>query len=226
MSAHQLVQTVRGIARAEVGRLWYPALGVVTSLHGGTTEHACTVKLRETGIVLPKVPIATGLIGTVALPREGDLVLVVFEGGDLHAPICVGRLYDDQVSPPDHAPGEVIAFLPGGEQDDSKALQLALRTPDDGSRSLKVTLGGNVEVSLEVSDGLIRLEAQDAKLELSQSGASDGKATLQVGDSSITIDENGDVNVQASGKLTLKATQVEISGDATVKVAGQTIDLN
>jgi uncharacterized protein involved in type VI secretion and phage assembly len=226
VSAHQLVQTVRGIARAELDRLWYPALGVVTSIHGGTTEHACTIKLRETGLVLPKVPIATGLIGTVALPREDDLVVVVFEQGDLHAPICIGRLYDDRVSPPDHGPGELIAVLPGGEEDESKAVKVALRTPGDGSRSLEVTLGGSVEVVLEVSDGLVRLRAQDATLELTQSGASDGKATLKVGDSSLTIEESGDVSVEASGKLTLKATQIEISGDATVKVAGQTIDLN
>jgi uncharacterized protein involved in type VI secretion and phage assembly len=226
VSAHELVHTVRAIARAEVERLWYPALGVVTSVHGGTEEHACTVRLRETALVLPKVPIATGLIGSAALPSEGDLVLVVFENGDLHAPICVGRLYDDEVSPPDHGPGELIAFLPGGEDDESKALQVALRTPGDGSRSLKVTLGGTVEVELEVSDGTVRLRAQDAKLELTQSGASDGKASLEVGGSSITIEESGDVSVQASGKLTLKATQIEISGDATVKVAGQTIDLN
>jgi len=226
VSAHAIVQTVRGIARDEAAKRWYPAFGIVKSIHGGTREHACTVQLRETGIVLPSVPIATGLIGTAALPREGDLVLVVFAAGDLHAPVVVGRLYDDKVDPPDHAPGELIAFLPGGETDDSKGLQVKLQTPGDGSRALTVTLGGSVEVELELSDNAIKLKTQDAKLELTQSGSSDGKAKLEVGGSSLTIEQSGDISIKASGKLSLKATQIEINGDATVKVAGQTIDLN
>jgi uncharacterized protein involved in type VI secretion and phage assembly len=217
---------MRGIARDEALSRWYPQLAVVTSTHGGPTEHACTVKLRETALVLPKVPIATGLLGTATLPAEGDLVLVVFAGGDLHAPVVVGRLYDDQLAPPDHQPGELVAFLPGGETDDTKALQLAVRTPGDGTRTLQVTLKGDVEVTLTVSDQAIELKTQDASLALKQTGSSDGTATLAVGDQSITIEQGGDMTVTASGKLTLKASEIEIDGDTTVKVAGQTIDLN
>ena len=68
-----LVQTVRGLARDEVLARWTTAAAVVRSVHGGT-EHACTVQLRETGLVLPRVPIAVGVLGLVALPNEGDLV--------------------------------------------------------------------------------------------------------------------------------------------------------
>jgi phage baseplate assembly protein gpV len=227
VSAQAIVGTMRGIARDEASSRWHPALGIVTSAHGGTTEHACTVALRETGLVLPKVPIATGLLGTAALPAVGDLVLVVFAGGDLHAPVVVGRLYDDQVAPPDHQPGELIAFLPGGETDVEKALQVAIRTPGDGTRAIELTLtGSSVEVKALVSDDTIGISVQDTKLELKQTGSSDGKATLQVGDSSITIEQGGDVKIAAKGKLSLTASDVEINGDTTIKVAGQTIDLN
>ncbi len=80
--AHQLVHTIRQIARHETRKQWAPALGVVMSVFGtnGTTDYACTVELRELGIVLPRVPIATDLIGAAALPREEDLVVVVFVG--------------------------------------------------------------------------------------------------------------------------------------------------
>lgn len=226
MSAHAIVGTMRGIARDEALSRWHPQLALVTSTHGGTTAHACTVKLRETGLVLPKVPIATGLLGTTALPAEGDLVLVVFAGGDLHAPFVVGRLYDDEIAPPEHRPGELIAFLPGGETDETKALQVAIRTPGDGTRALEVTLKGSVEVTLTVRDEAIELRTQDARLALEQTGSSDGKATLAVGEQTITVEQGGDVAIKAGGKLTLQASQIEIDGDTTVKIAGQTIDLN
>ena len=90
-----LVQTVRGLARDEVLARWTTAAAVVRSVHGGA-EHACTVQLRETGLVLPRVPIAVGVLGLVALPNEGDLVVVAFNGGDVHGGVVVGRLYDER----------------------------------------------------------------------------------------------------------------------------------
>lgn len=228
MSAQAIVGTMRAVARDEVAARWHPAIAVVTSAHGGEQEHACTVKLRESNLVLPKVPIASGLLGAAALPAEGDLVVIVFAGGDLHAPVVVGRLYDDEIAPPDHQPGELIASLPGGETDKQKALQVAIRTPGDGTRRLEITLAGSsgAEVSVAVSDDAILLTSRDTTLELAQSGSSDGKATLKVGDSSIVVEQGGDVTITATGALTLKGSTVEIDGDTSVKVAGQTIDLN
>ena len=225
-TAHTIVSTIRGIAREEAASRWYPALAVVTSTHGGKTEHACTVRLRETGLVLPKVPIAIGLLGTAALPAVGDLVLVVFAGGDLHAPVVVGRLYDDEIAPPDHATGELVALLPADEDDETKALKVLVKTPGDGTRKLEVALKGSVDVSLLLDDETIALQTKDAKLELRQTGSSDGKATLAVAGSSITIEQGGDVAVKAAGTLKLEGNKVEIDGAASVKVAGQIIDLN
>jgi uncharacterized protein involved in type VI secretion and phage assembly len=180
------------------------------------------VKLRETGLVLPKVPIAVGLIGVAALPQEGDLVLVAFAGGDLHAPVVVGRLYSEQTAPPEHKPGELVAWLPGASQGDS-SVQVAVRTPDGGPRKVEVLLDGSTKVELLLEDERVRVAAGEATLELN---GSDGKAELTVGQASLVVEQNGDVTVEAGGTLTLKGTKVEISGDATVKVAGQTIQLN
>jgi len=225
---HRIVQTIRQVARHELLQHWNVALGVVTSLHGanGEKRYACTVQLRESGLVLPKVPIATGLIGSAALPREGDLVVVLFAGGDLHAPIVAGRLYSDEVEPPANAPGEFVAILPGDESATDKRLELRVKTPGDGTRSLVVTLDGSVKVELSVDDQGIQLKAQDTRLSLTQSSSSDGKAELAVGDSLVRIEQSGDVTIEAAGKLKLKASSIEISADAGVKIAGQTIDLN
>jgi Uncharacterized protein conserved in bacteria len=224
----RVVHTIRQIARHEIGQYWNPAVGVVKSVYGSDagTGYACTVALRESGIVLPKVPIATGAIGFVTLPRENDLVLVVFAGGDLHAPVVVGRLYNEQVAPPQHGPGELVLVLPGDETDSTRRLELRVQTPGDGTRSLQLTLDGGVKVSLTVDDEGIGLEAQEAKLKLTQSSSSNGTAELAVGDSRVRIEQSGNVTIEASGTLKLKAAQIQIEGDSTVKVAGQTIDLN
>jgi len=222
VTAHTIVETVRGIARTEFDRRPNAGIGVVTSVHGGTTAHACTVKLRESGVVLPKVPIAVGLLGTAALPAPDDLALVVFANGDLHAPVVVGFLYDDEIFPPDHDSSEAIAFLSGGETDPKNALQVALKTPAGGPRTLTVTLDGSAKVEVTVKDDSIVLAAGDATLELD----SGGKGTFKVGDSSVVLKKDGNVTIEAGQKLTLKATTIEIDGDASVKIAGQTIDLN
>jgi uncharacterized protein involved in type VI secretion and phage assembly len=224
----RVVHAIRKIARHEIGQLWNASLGVVKSVHGanGEKDYACTVELRETGIVLPKVPIATSVIGSVSLPRQNDLVLIVFAGGDLHAPVVVGRLYSEDVEPPTHAPGELVVVLPGDETSADERIELRVNTPGDGTRSLALTLDGSVKVSLTIGDEGIRLEAQEATLHLTQTSSSDGKAELTVGDSKVVIEQSGNVTIEAAATLKLKATTIEIEGDATVKIAGQSIALN
>lgn len=227
--SHRLVHTMREIARDSAGQQWGSAIGVVRSVFGrggAATEHSCTVELRESGLVLPHVPIAVGVMGAAALPREGDLVVLVFAGGDLHAPVVVGRLYSERVEPPEHDEGEVVVSLPGGEDSADARLLLRVSTPGDGTRSATVELDGSVKVTVTIDDNRVEVVAGEATLTLSQSSSSDGKAELKVGGSSVVIEQGGDVTVVASGTLKLQGSSVEISGDSTIKVAGQTIDLN
>jgi uncharacterized protein involved in type VI secretion and phage assembly len=222
------VQTIRKIARYEAQQRWISALGLVKSVQnaGNPKKYSCTVELRETGMVLPEVPIATGVIGTVALPRENDLVVLLFPGGDLHAAVVIGRLYNEKVAPPQHAENEFVAVLPGHQESADKRVELRVQTPEDGSRKLTLTLDGNIKVELGIDDEGITLRAQDAQLTLKQTGSSDGKASLTVGDSTITIEQSGDVSIEAKGTLKLKASQIELNGDTSIKIAGQTIELN
>ncbi|HPP45965.1 MAG TPA: phage baseplate assembly protein V [Accumulibacter sp.] len=221
----RVVHTIRQIARQEVQQQWAPALGIVGALFADD-DYACTVTLRESGLVLPRVPIASGLIGWVAPPQEGDLVVIVFLGGDANAPVIVGRLYDEQVAPPSSSAGQAIAQLPHAVSDAQQALRLHIETPDDGSRRLTLSLAGSVQVELQVDDEGLFLRAQDASLRLSQSGASDGKAELIVGGSQVTIEQGGDVSVVAEGTLKLKARQIELAADAQIKITGQMVNVN
>lgn len=228
MSAHRAVQAIRQIARHEVQQHPGAALGVVQSVFGSDDDRplTCSVALRDSGLVLPKVPIAVGLMGEAALPAVDDLVVVLFAGGDLHAPIVIGRLYSERVAPPQHAPGETALTLPGGETDPQKALDLRIVTPGDGTRALRLTLDGRVKIELTVDDQGLVLRTQDASLTLSQTGASDANAELKVGASKITMAQGGDVTIEAAGKLTLKGASIAVSGDTNIKVDGTTVDIN
>jgi uncharacterized protein involved in type VI secretion and phage assembly len=227
---HRLVSTIQQIARHEIEQQVAPALAVVQTLHatsGGKNDYSCTVELRDSGIVLPRVPIATQLIGLTALPREHDLVLVVFAGGDLHAPVIVGRLYNEKVAPPKHAAGELVTILPGGETDEKKSLVLKVATKDDGKRSMKLSLAGDsVNVEMVIDDGGIRFKAEDVSLVMKQSSSNDGLVELKAGDAKVTLKQNGDMAFEAKGKLQLKAKEIELKADSKVKVSGQTIELN
>jgi uncharacterized protein involved in type VI secretion and phage assembly len=225
---HRLVNTIGQIARHEASQHCFVSLGVVKSVYGanGEKHYACSVELRDTGIVLPKVPIATGLIGTVALPREKDLVVIVFAGGDLHNPVVMGRLYSEDVDPPQHGPGEFAALLPGDEASADKRLELRVKTPGDGTRAINLVLDGSVKVELNIDDEGVRISTGDVQFNLKQTSASDGQAELKIGDSKILVEQSGNLTIEASGTLTLKGAKVEISGDSSVKIAGTEVDLN
>lgn len=221
----QTVQIIRQIARHEAMQRSSAYLGVVKSVQGGPDDHACTVELRESLIVLPNVPIAVGFMGFAALPAIGDLVVVVFLGGDLHAPVVVGRLYTQDLQSPKHGSGELVVQLPV-DADSDKRIELRIVTPGDGSRALSLVLDGNVKVSIDIDNDGIKLTAGEATLTLSQTSSSDGKVEIKVGDAKMTFAKSGDVALETTGKLSLKGNSVEISGDASVKVAGQTLELN
>ena len=97
-----LIQT---IVRDELASFRVAELAIVTEVFphadpGDTNNYACSVKLRDTGLELQRVPVATGRVGLAAIPNVDDLVLLAFVGGSIHGPVIVGRLYNDVDRPP------------------------------------------------------------------------------------------------------------------------------
>jgi phage baseplate assembly protein gpV len=225
----RLAEAVGVLARHEVARLRVCELGVVTSVFpnaGADRDHACAVKLRDTGLVLPRVPVAVGITGAASLPAVGDLVAVVFVGGDLHAPLIVGRLYHDALEPPEHAQDETVLRLPAGETDPASRVDVVVAAPSASERRLELVIDGSATVEVRLTPGEIALTAGDAEVRLRQPGGSAGAAIVRVGESEVVIDGQGDVSVSAAGTLTLKATNVKIEGQVSVKITGQTVDVN
>lgn len=225
----RLAETIATLARHEVARLRVCELGIVRSVYAAGTaarEHACAIELRDTGLLLPRVPVAVGITGAASLPTVGDLVAVLFAGGDLHAPIVVGRLYHDELDPPEHTADETVLRLPAGETDPTARLDIVATAPSASERALTITVDGDAAVEVRIGPGEVVVEVGDARLAVRQPGGSSGSATLTVKDSKVDIDGNGDVTVQASGALNLSGRSVTIKADTTVSVKGQMVELN
>lgn len=201
-----LIEILRAVIRDEMERRRAPELGIVTEVLARESEssdnnHQVKVRLRDSGVELQWVPVAVGRLGLSLLPQVGDLVLVVFVGGDLNSPVVVGSLYDAQVQPPVAKPAEVV-YQPTDAQDASLRrfhLELAngstLTIDED---KLTVALGGTEVVINRDGDVAIKSAAK------------------------LTIQTQGDMSLEASGNLDLKAQgNVTVSGvSATVEGQG------
>lgn len=213
-----LFDSITRIARHEAAARATAAIGVVTSVHGssgGPADHAVSLQLRDSGLVLPQVPVAVGALGFVATPAVGDLVIVVFTDGDLHGSVVVGRLYHTDLDPPAHDAGQHVLQLPPG---DEPAIDLTL---DPGVPSFTLTVG---EVTAEIGERTLTVTNGDITLSLDADGSA--KASLAVGEAELSLAANGDVAIKAAGALTLEGNTVEIKGQSSVAIKGATVDVN
>lgn len=211
-----LFETVRRIVADEIGRVRTSELAVVQESHphaddGDTDNYACTVRLRDSGIVLRHVPVATQRIGDASIPGEGELVLVQFVGGDINAPIIVGRLYNDEDRPPPNEFGKSVVHLPLGASDDD-AVHLELLSGD--KREILITLGSGLTLTLKDDDPVIEVKVDG------------GKAAISIArDGGVTLESQGSLKVKGSDiKLEGDAVTIEASGD--LKLKGGTVNIN
>ncbi len=215
-----LYDSIARIARHESRGVAVAGIAVVTEVHAASAlqkDHAATVKMRDTGIVLPRVPIAVGVLGWAAIPGVDDVVVVLFMDGDINAPVIVGRLYDPDRDAPKHAEGELVLALPPGASEPD--LEMVI----DGSKpSIKLTLPSDVEVNIKGGEVSIAV----GKMTVSVTGSGGGRAEIAAGSSTLTLKQDGDVTLTAGGKLKLEGTEVEISGSSKVKVSGAQVEIN
>ena len=122
--SNSLFETIRSIVQQEIKQLRIGELAIVQEQHSHESDsdqenYSCTIALRDSNIVLSKVPVATSRLGMASIPDVGDLVLVQFLHGDINAPIIVGSLYNDEDRPPANASGQAVLQLPkdGSEGD-------------------------------------------------------------------------------------------------------------
>jgi uncharacterized protein involved in type VI secretion and phage assembly len=203
-----LFESIRHIVRDELGQLRTAELATVQEQHphsssGDSDNYACTVALRDSGIVLSHVPVATGRIGAASIPAVGELVLVQFVNGDVNAPVIVGRLYNDDDRPPPNDDGQVVLHLPLGAGDD-EAVHVELHS--NGARKAIVKLGSGLDLTVQDDDPVVKLEiGSGAKVTIGKDGAVEIKSGTDV------VLKGNNISLEAQAQLTLKGSVVNIN---------------
>lgn len=199
------IDIIRAVVRDELRALRLGDLAVVTSVfpHSGEDDghnHECSVKLREGGLELRKVPIATPHVGMVSPPRVGDLVLLSYVGGDPSRAIVVGRLYSEKINPPLHKEDEWHAYA---KADGVSSFSI------DADESCVLTAGKTI-ITVK-KDGNIEILGE-ADLSIETKGAISIKCT------DFTVDASGNVDLgkDGAGVITEKSHKCYFTGKALV----------
>ncbi len=206
-----LIATLRAIVREELSRHRGAELALVTEVHAREGEdsdnnHQVNLRLRDSGVELQRAAVAVDRLGRSVLPRVGDLVVVLFVGGDLNAPVVVGAVYDDRHRPPVGMPEEIVH-----------------QPPDAGDAAIR-------RFHLELASGAT-VTVDDDKIAVVEGGTEitvnrDGDVTVKsagrialAAEGEIAIEAGGDLKLSARGNVTVAgvATTVEGSGSARLK---------
>lgn len=233
-----IISTLQEIVRHELRSLRIVELGVVEAAfpHSDSTDtdnYSCDVKLKNSELLLKRVPLATGHIGSVAIPNVGDLVVVAFDHGDVNQPIILGRLYNDADRPPLNNSNELIFRLPL-DAADSKTIKGAIRNIAGSSPPREILFELPPKITVRITDGNVRATAGKTELLLNQPDGGGGKVTVTSGRTKIVLDQDGDVtveaaqalNVKAASELTLEAVNITITASGSLDMeAGMSASL-
>ena len=222
-----LINTLQQIIRHELRALHITELGLVEAVYPHSDgsdgdNYGCDVRLKNNDLLLRRVSVATGHIGTVAIPNVGDLVLLAFDKGDANQPIIIGRLYNNIDRPPLNNPNEVIFRLPLAAADD-ETIKAAIRNINGQAEPREMIVEMPPQITVRISDGAVRATAGDTEMILDQPHSSGGRVTVLSGRSKIVMNQDGDVSVEALGNLSVKTDgkfSLEAAGNLTMKSGG------
>jgi hypothetical protein len=212
-----LLDTIRRLVREELRKTQGATLAIVQDIHphasdGDDDNYSCTVKLRDTELVLNKVPVATARMGLASIPAVNDLVLVQFINGDIHSPVITGSLYNDEDRPPVNDDGQWVCYLPLGAGE-GEGLQIVASSAD--TPALEIRIGGSLVLALKDDDPVVSLDVGS------------GSATLTIdSDGTLAVKGSRGLNVEAGTDLVLKGNNVTLEGSGEVSVKGAVINLN
>ncbi|WP_437569799.1 phage baseplate assembly protein V [Sorangium sp. So ce542] len=218
-----LFEGIARIARHESRARLIAGVGEVVDVFpadSAQADHAVSVEMRDSRLVLPRVPVAVGMLGLVSLPAVGELVVVLFLDGDAGAPVVVGRLYHPDQNPPEHAQGEIALALPSPSDEPKLSLKVVGDAP-----SIKLELAGDVRIEIVEETARISVGA-DNEMQVTVDGRGGGRAEIAAGSAKITIKKDGDITISTGGNLKLEGAEVEISGSSKVKIAAPQVEIN
>ena len=225
-----IVEVIRDIAQTEIKKIHTTELGIVTSVfpHASDSDkdnYECNIRLKDKGVELRKVPVATQQIGFVNILHTGDLVLVSFIGGNINSPIIVGRLYNETDRPPTSEQEEIVYKPPYTKDTNLRRLNIVLpegtvnvEFHDDmisvivGKSSITATDTGEIQIKSEgvqqkisiIADGDVSIEAQNISIK------SRMETTIESG-TGMAIKSDALANIESTGPMTLKGAIININ---------------
>ncbi len=211
-----LLETIQKIVRDELDRRRFAELAIVQETHPHSAEddtdnYACTVVLRNSGLILKRVPLATDRIGHVAVPPVGALVLVHFLDGDLNGPVIGGSFYNDEDRPPPNGDDQAIWHLPLGASEE-EAVHAELHSGE--TRKLQINLGKGISLALQDAEPGVVLNVGD------------GKAVFTIAaDGGVTLESTGDLTIDANN-IAVKGSEINMEASGNLNLKGATINLN
>lgn len=221
------ITLIEAVIRDQLRSFKIAELGVVTNVYSHESSsdknnYECDVKLRNSGLELKRVAVATQRVGSVAIPNQNDLVLVQFLHGDIHSAIITGRLYNDSDRPPEAKPHEFVYISPDSAEQGIRRVYLELPKGnkllvDDDKLVLemgktKLTINNDGDVQLD-SNGKLTISAKgDAEIKTQGSLKLDAGGDVTVGGSNVSIKAQAGATVEGSATATLKGTSVKVAG--------------
>jgi uncharacterized protein involved in type VI secretion and phage assembly len=205
-----IVEAMQKVAAAEVRKLHLSELGVVTSVfpHSSDSDkenYECNVKLKDKGVELRKVPIATSQIGMVNPPHVGDLVLLCFVNGDINSPVVVGRLYNDEDRPPTSKAEELVYVLP--YEKDSESRRVYFELPE---ANVTLTIQDE-QILLHVGETDITIDGDKVSLTTKKPVSITTEDDFSIKAKNIKLESDSDTEIKASGTTTIKGSTVDIN---------------
>ena len=215
--SRDLYQELRRIVREELGILHFAELAIVQEIHPHSSaddgdNYACTVRMRDSGLVIPRVPVATWRKGFASVPDVGDLVLVQFVGGEVNAPLVTASLYNDEDRPPENSEGDVVLRLPA---DASEGEGVALRIASRSTTVATLALGSKVRIELADDDPSVSIDVGD------------GQAKLTIdGDGTVTIKSQKALLLEAADEICIKGNTIKAEAQTEMTLKGTMININ
>lgn len=221
------ITLIEAVIRDQLRSFKIAELGVVTNVYSHESSsdknnYECDVKLRNSGLELKRVGVATQRVGSVAIPNQNDLVLVQFLHGDIHSAIITGRLYNDSDRPPEAKPHEFVYISPDSAEQGIRRVYLELPKGnkllvDDDKLVLemgktKMTINNDGDVELK-SNGKVTISASgDTEIKTQGNLKLDASGDVSVGGNNVSVKAQVGATVEGSATATLKATSVKVAG--------------
>jgi phage baseplate assembly protein gpV len=231
-----IVGVMQKVAEQEVRKIYTTELGIVTAVFPHAAEddkdnYQCSIKLKYkkqpdgSDFELRKVPVATPHLGLANIPNVGDLVLITFLGGNINAPVIIGRLHNDQDQPPINKEKEFLLQhnLKEGGSLKIDAEGVVTLTSKDKKSTVTVKdeqiIAANEKCSVTLEGGDMTLKNEKCAIALQN-----GNITIDNGMCKITVEGGGITIDAASNNVTVKSMGSIKIGDAatsSIQVGGR-----